>query len=260
MAYMVNRPKGGASTPPKPISTVPTAKIETRVTARPVKGDVVRPTWLGYPSGKQHAFMLAEGESAPLGTVKAVCGRTLKGSRMAGGLGDRCKTCTAQFPAEIRYGKGLSEPQVEIVHTGVQHGSPREAETKIAAQVVAIGKGEAPVPTAERSHSKTIGKRAAGQRGEATIDGVALVHGASMAPVQPMWRNPKTGEITPSSRGTMSGPLGREQLDSQLRDERDRGRFTASQRKNWRRKQQRKRAEVLERENKVLQALLSLAD
>lgn len=229
------------------------------VVERPIISDMVRPMWLGLPNGKGHAFRLESETSdkidaayrsgkafkieeamAPIrgaGKIKAECGRSIRADELGKRSTGRCKACSAMFPAEIKYGKGLTEPQTEIVHTGSQQGAPREAEAKVAAQVAKIGKGEAPVPTAERSHAKRLGKVAVGQRGEARIDGVALVQGRSMPPVQPVRINPKTGEREVSSRGTMAGPIGPERMDETLRDPKDPGRRKKSQRRNWQRKQ-----------------------
>jgi hypothetical protein len=69
------------------------------------------------------------------------------------------------------------------------------------------------------------------------LAGPALVQGPNMAPVQKMWRNPLTGVSEPAA-ARLDGSL-TERLDRTVADERDKGRFTASQRRNWRRKQAR---------------------
>ena len=74
------------------------------------------------------------------------------------------------------------------------------------------------------------------------VAGPALVQGRNMGPAQPKRRNPKTGELEVSGIGTMGGNLGREKLDRMVADQRDKGRFTPSQRRNWRRKQAKLRA------------------
>lgn len=78
---------------------------------------------------------------------------------------------------------------------------------------------------------------AVGQRDHGSIDGVALVRGRSMKPVQPQrgWA---------AKSGTNYGPLGREQMDSELAPKKDKGRFTPTQRRAWRRKQERLRAQA----------------
>lgn len=64
---------------------------------------------------------------------------------------------------------------------------------------------------AERSHSPKIGTahRTSGQRGEGRLDGVALVQGANMAPVQPQkgWA---------AASGTMWGPIGQDRADKTI--------------------------------------------
>lgn len=71
------------------------------------------------------------------------------------------------------------------------------------------------------------------------ITGAPLVKGRNMAPIQPMRRNKRTGEMETSSIGTMGGSLGRERIDRELLDERDKGHRTPSQRANYRRKMRR---------------------
>lgn len=69
------------------------------------------------------------------------------------------------------------------------------------------------------------------------LAGPALVQGPNMKAERPTWTNPKTGAIEPAA-AWLGGSL-TERLDRTVADQRDKGRFTASQRRNWRRKQAR---------------------
>lgn len=234
------------------------------VIEKPVVNDVQAPRWLGYGNGASHAFLVAEGKPLEAttegGKVKAACGTYVVVSRLSGDVNKRCKKCAALFVVvKVKAHAGLSERTVEIVHTGAQQGSPREAESLIAAKVQAIGAGDAPVPRAKSARQdkrsstspttdpQHTGQRTAdtkrrvvGQRGETRLDGVAMTPGgANMRPVQPMRRNPKTKQLEVSSRGTMGGALGPDRPDRSIVGGPDKGRFTPSQRRNWRRKQQR---------------------
>jgi hypothetical protein len=62
-------------------------------------------------------------------------------------------------------------------------------------------------PSAVRPVKADTGRVSAGQRGEASIDGPALVSGGNMAPVQP-----KSGWA--AKAGTLSQPVGRERVDA----------------------------------------------
>lgn len=69
------------------------------------------------------------------------------------------------------------------------------------------------------------------------LPGPAIVQGPNMAPERKTWRNPETGLLEPAA-ARLDGSL-TERLDRTVADPRPRARFTPSQRKNWRRKQQR---------------------
>lgn len=216
------------------------------VIERPVRNDVQATRWIGYAKGATHAFNVPAGPlESPTGDgkIESVCGTKLEVARLVG-EDRRCKKCTAILvPDPERYGKPLSERQIEPVATGLVDGDPRAAELRRKAEVEAIsgdarklnaeiadvarqGRREAaselardldrrgpaaPVPVgpsqAARKGVSTAGAgRSAGQRGEARADGVALVQGANMAPVQP-----RSGWI--AKAGTLAMPLGRERAD-----------------------------------------------
>lgn len=219
------------------------------VIEKPVLNDVLAPLWADSRTGTRHAFLVPDG-SELAGQAVAACKTRVTLAVLADGeiLRTRwCKKCTALFEdRKTKAHTGLSERTVDAVHTGAQQGAPRDAERKVASQVEAIGKGEAPVPHGRSAAQMpdrpgvgtSVSARTSGQRGEARMDGVALVPGGvNVPPVQPMWRNPKTKQLEVSSRGTMAGGMGQERPDTSIVGRRDKGRFTKSQRKNWRRKQ-----------------------
>lgn len=206
--------------------------------ARTVKGDVQKVRWLGYASGKSHGFLVPAGplESAT-GTLKAVCGKSLDIARLAGD-DQRCKSCVTALTEDTRKrGTGLSEGQVEHVATGAQDGAPREAEMRRTAEVALIS-GDAAKNNAAIVEALRAGDRAGamegarkldargpaapvpsaqrapvGSRDHGMLDGVAMVQGANMDPVQPMWRNPATGESEPAAAflgGTLNERADRE--------------------------------------------------
>lgn len=109
---------------------------------RKIINDVQAPRWLGYETGASHALLIPEGESLEGRKdprIQAACGTYLVILRLHGDKARRCKWCAALF-AEVatKANAGLSEPQVEIIHTGAQQGSPREAERKVAADLLPI--------------------------------------------------------------------------------------------------------------------------
>ncbi len=67
------------------------------------------------------------------------------------------------------------------------------------------------------------------------LPGPAIVQGPNMDARRPVWRNPKTGQDEPAA-ARLDGSL-TDRLDREVADPRPRARFTASQRRNWRRKQ-----------------------
>lgn len=77
------------------------------------------------------------------------------------------------------------------------------------------------------------------------LPGAPLVKGRNMPPVQPMRRNKATGQLEPSSIGTMGGNIGRERLDREVADPRPVPHRTPSQRSNYRRKMRRLAAKGL---------------
>lgn len=203
------------------------------VVDRPVKNDVLAPRWLGYAGGKSHALLVPAG---PLespdgsGTIVAVCKKRLTVGRLAG-HGQKCKTCSTAMAEDTRKrGTGLTERTVDVVSTGAQDGAPRDAERLRSAEIslisgdaaeqnAAIGEqlalgdksgamesarvldaqgASAPIPTA---HTAPLGSRDHGRS-----DGVAMVRGANLRPVQPQkgWA---------AVAGTMAGPIGRERPD-----------------------------------------------
>lgn len=225
------------------------------VIERPVINDVQAPRWMGYASGMSHAFLAPAGKPLEGPTSRTACKRVMDVARLTGDSAKRCKTCVAFFAdVKVKANAGLSERTTDVVHTGAQQGAPRDAEKRVAAQVEAIGKGEAPVPHGESARAVKgqspamdpglsgkrgdTGRRVAGQRGEARMDGVAMVPGGvNVPPVQPMWRNPKTKQLEVSSRGTMAGGMGQDRPDRSIVGGRDKGRFSKSQRRNWQRKE-----------------------
>lgn len=192
-----------ALAPVKPLPRVETAQggpATAHVVERPVKNDVLSPRWFGYARGKAHAYLIPQGETP---TGAPVCGKKLDASRLAdGSKNDRCRSCAAAVKEDTRKrSTGLAEPTVENVATGAQHGDPRDAERRRVAELAQVRDGEAPVPTA---HQAPIG-----QRDHGMSDGVAMVRGRNMAPVQPQrgWA---------AAAGTMYGPIGRERPDREV--------------------------------------------
>lgn len=76
------------------------------------------------------------------------------------------------------------------------------------------------------------------------LPGAPMVKGRNMAPVQPMRRNKATGQLEPSSIGTMGGNVGRERIDRTLVDQ-PKAHRTPSQRSNYRKKMRRLAAKGL---------------
>lgn len=198
-------------------------RVLTQHDARRVSGDVLALTWRGYVNGKEHAFLIAEGD-VPTGKIRAVCPGSFDAGRLTGKGTSRCKTCVKLAAVDVRKrGTGLSEPVTEVVATGAQHGQPRRAEAMRAAEVGEIsgdaGKANAEIVEQVRSGDMPGALEAAreidargpaapvpcadrapvGQRDHGMLDGVAMVQGPNMAPVQPTWRNPVTGDVEPAA-------------------------------------------------------------
>lgn len=191
--------------------------------ARRVTGDVLAPRWRQYGTGKTHAFLIPEGGELS-GKVRAMCPGSFRADRLADAGTDRCKLCVKAMAVDARKrGSGLSEPSTEVVATGAQQGAPREAEAVREAEIRVIS-GDADEANAAIAERLLYGDRGAavglareldargpaapvpsadrapvGQRDHGMLDGVAMVQGANMAPVQPMWRNPVTGEVEPAA-------------------------------------------------------------
>lgn len=230
-----------ALAPVKPEPKIETVKgsVTAHVVDHPVINDVRAPRWFGYPNGKAHAYLIPA-DGVPLD--QAVCGKVLHAARLTeSGKRDRCKTCVRLTSEDTRKrGSALVERTVDIVATGAQHGSPREAESRRACEVAEISGGAAKINAKiagdERAGRKADARDTArkldrrgpaapvpeasaspiGQRDHGMLDGVAMVRGRNMQPVQPMWTNPATGQREVSSRGTMGGSLGRERADREV--------------------------------------------
>ena len=222
------------------------------VQERPVFRDVQSLRWIGYRGAATHAFALPAGPwESPTGDgkIKSVCGTTLELARVHGD-DVRCKRCVklSNDMATPKYGKGLSEPQVDLVHTGNEQGTPREAEAKVAAEILeisgdaikynaaiveALREGDkdaakdmandldrrgpaAPVPMGPslRARKGVNGsvKRSAGQRGEAREDGSAFVPGRDPGTrTLEQWQEAQTGK---PGRTTLDEPAGRIRPDA----------------------------------------------
>lgn len=191
--------------------------------ARTIINDVLAPTWLGYENGKTHAFLIPDGET-PTGKIRAMCPGSFDSARLMDKGTDRCKLCVKATATDTRkQGTGLSEPTTEVVATGAQQGAPRESEAVRAAEIREIS-GDADKANAAIGERLLFGDRGAavelareldargpaapvpsavrapvGQRDHGMLDGVAMVQGPNMAPVQPTWRNPATGEVEPAA-------------------------------------------------------------
>lgn len=122
----------------------------------------------------------------------------------------------------------------------------REAQNKnvsdLQRRLRAMAKGKSALRASESPEGRT----------QHVLSGPALVQGPNMVAERPTWRNPATGE-TEFASARLSGAL-TERLDRTVADERPVARRTPSQRKNWRRKQQRI---ALQAENAALRAELA---
>lgn len=167
---------------------------------RKIINDVLAPTWRQYGEGKTHAFLIPDGEE-PSGKIRAMCPGSFDSGRLSDPGTDRCKTCTRKTAVDTRKRTtGLSEPMLPNVNAGAT---------------------EAP----------TIGARDGG----AHMDGPALVKGPNMAPVQPMWLNPATGEREPAA-AYLDGSL-RDRLDRTVAGPRVTVKRTDAQRRKFRARQ-----------------------
>lgn len=229
-----------------PALMVETAKGATaHVMPRAIKNDVLSPSWFAWGKGKAHAFLIPNGileaPSRVRGKVVTVCKRTVDAASLNHGdaFRERCKTCTAALAEDTRKrGTGLSEPATDNVATGVQHGSPKEAEARRAGEIAMIS-GEASKDNAEIVTSLREGRKSdamdkareldnrgpaapvpqadrapIGNRDHGRLDGVAMVQGPNMEPVRKTWRNPATGEIEPAA-ARLDGSL-RERVDREV--------------------------------------------
>lgn len=84
------------------------------------------------------------------------------------------------------------------------------------------------------------------------LPGPAIVQGPNMEAERPTRTNPKTGEVEYAS-ARLDGSLA-ERLDRTVADDRPRAHWTKSQRKNWRRKNQRRELAAAKARIKVLEA------
>lgn len=196
------------------------------VVERPVKNDVQAPRWLGYASGKTHAFLVPAGPLESVsgdGKIKSVCGKSLDVTRLVGD-GQRCKPCATAMADDTRKrGSGLSEAQVDNVDTGAQDGDPRDAEKRRTAELAPLsgdaaeqnaniaealreGDREGAVESARALDAQGLsaavpeaGRAPVGSRDHGMLDGVAMVQGRNMDPVQGTWYNPRTKEREPAA-------------------------------------------------------------
>jgi hypothetical protein len=178
---------------------------------RTIKNEVRAPRWLGYATGKGHAFLVPAGP-IDRDTVKGVCGRVMEAGRLIPSKGERCKTCSSAMAEDTRKrGTGLTEPTVDIVDTGSAKGDPREAELRRRAELAPLsgdaGESNAEIVASLRSGDKKaaiadarkldarsrelrskgrkgpvpVAERAPiGNRDHGAIDGVAMVQGPNM--------------------------------------------------------------------------------
>lgn len=108
------------------------------------------------------------------------------------------KGFVAAHDVKIALGEG---PQIPVTDEGTRVGDPRDAAVRRELEARKDKAQHKPVQTSLPDPVETTG------HGRAPV----LVRGTDMAPVQKMRRNPQTRAIEPASRGTMSGPLGRDQ-------------------------------------------------
>lgn len=113
------------------------------------------------------------------------------------------KGFVAAHDVKIDLGQG---PQIPITDEGTRVGDPRDAAVRREVESRQDKAQHKPVQTSIPDPVETTG------HGRAPV----LVRGTDMAPVQKMRRNPGTREIEPASRGTMAGPLGRDQSAREL--------------------------------------------
>lgn len=223
-----------ALAPVKPVSTVETIKTgraTAHVVDRPVIMDVKVPQWYGYARGKAHAYLVPVGDG-PLG--KAVCGKSLDLTRLTKSDGERCKSCASLTAEDKRKrGTGLVDRTVDVVATGAQDGDTRDAEKRRQCEIAEIS-GNAAKINAETVENLRAGRKGVaidkarqldrrgpaapvpaascapiGQRDHGMLDGVAMVRGRNMEPVQAQrgWA---------AAAGTMWGSLGRERADREI--------------------------------------------
>lgn len=242
-----------AKAPVKPLPVLGTAMGTTaHVDPYPIVDRVERVRWFGTATGKAHAFLVPEGD-LPSGKLRAMCPATLDTARLQPRTTDKCKTCASLGADDTRKrGTGLSEPTVEPVDTGAQHGDPRDAEQRRVSEIRPLSREAEKVNAAigeqladgdregARENARLLDARSRetsaqldriasganrapgkgvpvaetapiGQRDHGMLNGVAMVQGPNMAPVQPMRRNKRTGELEPKA-AYLSGSL-RERVD-----------------------------------------------
>jgi hypothetical protein len=236
-----------AKAPAKPLPTVETAKgTSAHVDPYPIIDRVERVRWFGTATGKAHAFLVPEGD-LPEGKLRAMCPATLDSARLQPRTTDKCKTCAALGADDTRKrGTGLSEPTVDPVDTGAQHGDPRDAEQRRVVEIRPLSREADKINSAigeqltngdregARDNARLLDARSRetsaqldrmapgkgvpvaetapiGQRDHGMLNGVAMVQGPNTAPVQPMRRNKRTGALEPKA-AYLSGSL-RERVD-----------------------------------------------
>lgn len=162
--------------------------------------------------------------------------------------GDKGRTKLTDVPATAEnVRKALDYWKSRKPRTDTSRKAQSEHVSTLTRQLGAMGMHKAPVYSPE-SKAYTTERRALGKvamtaaespegRTAHVLPGPALVQGPNMAPVQKMWRNPVTGE-TEVAAARLDGAL-TERLDRTVADERPQPHRTASQRRNWRRKQAR---------------------
>lgn len=116
------------------IKAVPEGR-SSRVMPRQIINEVRAPRWLGYATGKSHAFLIPAGSIADA-SVKTVCGRVMDSARLSPSKGARCKSCASLLTEDTRKrGTGLSEPVTDNVATGSTNGDPKDAELRRSAEL-----------------------------------------------------------------------------------------------------------------------------
>lgn len=217
-----------------------------RIMPRKIINEVRAPRWLGYATGKAHAFLIPAGPIADE-AVTSVCKRAMASERLAPSKGERCKTCASAMAEDTRKrGTGLTEPTTDNVATGSVKGDPKDAERRRAAELSPLhgdaakvngeiveslreGDAESAVTSARKLDRSARGvkdrapradRTPIGNRDHGRLDGVAMVQGPNMPPVQRTWRNPVTGDVEPAA-ARLDGSL-RERFDREIVERVDR--------------------------------------